>query len=379
MKFIHCIRKEVIKMPMKQIQRIRRQLHQIPELDKQLPKTIAYIKQMLSSLSCTVFQPIPGAVCAYFDFHKTTMLAFRSDMDALPIQEQNAVSYRSTHKGQMHACGHDAHMAILLTFAKHLNAVPDCKHNVLLIFQPAEETTGGAKDIIDTGLFTQYHVDALFALHVMPKQKKGTIASKSGYLMAKSAQITLEIKGRSAHVAHFNEGKDALYAALCFVQRIYEISEQYKKETHLLKFGVCNSGQVCNAISDDTLLKGTLRVFSDESFHYFHERLNELCKQLQKESGCGFRLSLSEGYPALVNNAELFEKSRTLLKEMAILTKADLLTEDFAYYGKVIKSMFFYLGIGDVSPLHSATFDFDDSCLSEGVNTFIQLLDIEIT
>lgn len=364
---------------MKQIQRIRRQLHQIPELDKQLPKTIAYIKQILSSLNCTVFQPIPGAVCAYFDFHKTTTLAFRSDMDALAIQEQNDISYRSTHKGQMHACGHDAHMAILLTFAKHLHAISDCKHNVLLIFQPAEETTGGAKDIVDTGLFSRYHVNALFALHVIPKQKKGLIASKSGYLMAKSAQITLKIKGRSAHVAHFHEGKDALYAALCFVQRIYAISEQYKKEAHLLKFGVCNSGQVCNAISDHTLLKGTLRVYSDDSFHYFHDRLNELCEQLQKESGCEFQLSLSEGYPALVNDNELFEKSKELLKDMNVLTKADLLTEDFAYYGKVVKSMFFYLGIGDVSPLHSDTFDFDDSCLTKGVSTFIQLLDIEIT
>lgn len=363
---------------MEPIQMIRQELHQIPELDKCLPKTIAYIKNKLTGFQCGVFHPTPAAVCAYFDFHKPTTLAYRSDMDALAIQERNTVSYCSKHKGQMHACGHDAHMAILLAFAAYLNEQSDCKHNVLLIFQPAEETTGGAKEIVDTGIFSNYHVSALFGIHVMPKLKKGTIASKSGYFMAKSAQITLEIKGKSAHVAHFYEGKDALACAMCFIQRIYDIADNYKKEAHLLKFGLCNSGHVCNVISDYTLLQGTLRVFSDNSFHYFCEQMDILCKQLEKESGCRLQLSLSQGYPALYNNPELFKKCHTLLPNMSVLTKPNLLTEDFAYYGSVVQSVFFYLGIGDVSSLHSDTFDFDDSCLIKGLGTYIQLLDISI-
>lgn len=372
-KHIHYIGKEV---SMKQIQIIRRKLHQIPELDKCLPKTITFIENKLASFKCTLFHPIQSAVCAYFDFQQSTTIAFRSDMDALPIQERSTVSYCSKHKGQMHACGHDAHMAMLLAFAAYLNKQKDCKHNVLLIFQPAEETTGGAKDIVDTGILSDYHVLALFGIHVMPKLKKGTIASKSGYLMARSAQITLEIKGKSAHIAHFHEGKDALYCAMCFIQRIYDIADNYKKEAHLLKFGLCNSGHVCNAISDYTLLKGTLRVFSDNSFHYLCEQMSILCKQLEKESGCSLQLSLSQGYPSLYNDPDLFKRCQILLPDMSVLSKPNLLTEDFAYYGSVVQTIFFYLGIGDVSPLHSDTFDFDDSCLTKGLSTYIRLLDI---
>lgn len=363
---------------MKQIQTIRRELHQIPELDKQLPKTMAYIENQLAKLHCTIFHPIPSSVCAYFDFQQSSTIAYRSDMDALPIQEQNNVSYRSKHNGQMHACGHDGHMAILIAFAYELNRRKTCRHNVLLLFQPAEETTGGAKDIVDTGLFSKYHISALFGIHLKPELNKGTIASKSGYFMAKSAEVTLAIKGLSAHIAHYAKGKDALYAACCFIQRIYAVSEAYKKADHLLKFGLCKSGRVCNAISDYTLLKGSLRVFDDKTFSYIYSQMQMLCEQLQKTSGCIFHLYLSEGYPALYNDEVLFKKSRALLPDLLVLSKPELLTEDFAYYGKTVKSMFLYLGIGDAPSLHSDTFDFDDSFLTKGVEAYIKLLDITI-
>ena len=122
----------------------RQALHRIPELDRALPKTMEYLQNSLSGLKCRVFSPMEGALCAWFDFGAKTAIAFRSDADALPIQEQTKLPYASCHSGRMHACGHDGHMAILLELARRLNEAENMEHNILLVFQPAEETTGGA-------------------------------------------------------------------------------------------------------------------------------------------------------------------------------------------------------------------------------------------
>ena len=119
----------------------RRALHQIPELDRELPNTVAYLRSALEGLKCRVFSPMPSALCAYFDFGAKEAIAFRSDADALPIEERTKVPYKSRYQGRMHACGHDGHMAILLELARRLSKKESMKYNVLLIFQPAEETT----------------------------------------------------------------------------------------------------------------------------------------------------------------------------------------------------------------------------------------------
>ena len=136
----------------------RRALHRIPELDRDLPETFAYLKGVLSDLNCLLFEPVNGSLCAWFDFGQEDSIAFRADADALPIMEKTGVDYASRHSGCMHACGHDGHMAILLELARRLKEKKHLPHNVLLVFQSAEETTGGAKDICDSGVFTRYHV-----------------------------------------------------------------------------------------------------------------------------------------------------------------------------------------------------------------------------
>ena len=156
----------------------RRALHRIPELDRDLPKTMEYLRSSLSSLKCKVFSPIPSALCAWFDFGAEEAIAFRADADALPITERSSKDYASQHPGRMHACGHDGHMAILLELARRLDKKESLRYNVLLVFQPAEETTGGAKDICKTGIFKKYKVDAIFALHLWPGLEAGIIASR---------------------------------------------------------------------------------------------------------------------------------------------------------------------------------------------------------
>ncbi len=156
----------------------RRALHQIPELDRDLPLTIAYLRSELEGLSCRLFSPIEGALCAWFDFGAETAIAFRADMDALPITETSGAAYASRHPGRMHACGHDGHMAILLELARRLSAKTHLNKNILLVFQPAEEASGGAKPICDTGIFADYHVEAIFGLHLWPGLPKGKIFSR---------------------------------------------------------------------------------------------------------------------------------------------------------------------------------------------------------
>lgn len=356
----------------------RRALHQIPELEKQLPLTSAYIKKALSPLPCQILLPGGDAVCAYFDAGKAETVAFRSDMDALPIEEKGALPFRSQHKKAMHACGHDGHMAILLCLAEyiagHLTELP---HNVLLVFQPAEETTGGAKDICASGVFEAHNVCRIFGLHLWPSLPAGVVATKSGPLMARSSELTVEIAGRSAHIARQDEGIDALYAATELVRRCYEIIEKMEPEQFcLLRFGRMQSGTARNAVSASTRLEGTLRTFSDDLHRALTERILEISHNIEKELGCQISVQLSEGYPPVTNSALLFGQVCEYLGEGAffLLDKPTLITEDFSFYQQRMPGLFFFLGIGGEEPLHSDRFNFDEALLQPGLSLFQKLL-----
>ena len=170
-----------------QIRTDRRQLHRIPELDKSLPQTLTYLKKALEGLNCRVFSPMEGALCAWFDFGRETAIAFRADMDALPISEKTRAEYASLHPGCMHACGHDGHMAMALAAATWVDDVvsdrvpgtsaADLPRNVLVVFQPAEETTGGARLVCESGVFERCGADRIFGFHLWPDLPAGSLAS----------------------------------------------------------------------------------------------------------------------------------------------------------------------------------------------------------
>lgn len=356
----------------------RRALHQIPELDQHLPKTRAYLEQTLRSLPCQILHPYGDAVCAFFDAGKDDCVAFRSDMDALPIQEQNALAFCSQHAGAMHACGHDGHMAILLCFAEwiaqNLSSLP---HNVLLIFQPAEETTGGAKNICDSGIFEQCRTSHIFGLHLWPSLPAGVIASRSGPLMAQSSELTIEISGKSAHIARQEDGIDALDAGVQFVQRAYRMAEEFEPEQfRLLRFGRMQSGTARNAISAHTRLEGTLRTFSSSLHQALAQNLAEIAHSLENETGCQISRHMSEGYPPVHNSPLLFEQVLQYLgqENLLILEKPTLITEDFSFYQQRLPGIFFFLGIGGDQPLHSDHFNFEEQLLEPGLSLFQKLL-----
>ena len=351
----------------------RRALHRIPELDLTLPKTTAYLIENLTALNCTVLTPAEGAVCAFFDFGQSSTIAFRADTDALAVQETTGAPYASTHPGRMHACGHDGHMAILLELARRLNRKETLNTNVLLVFQPGEESVGGAKLICESGVFEQYRVEAIFGLHLWPGLTAGRVFSREKELMSRSCELDVDIFGKSAHIGRSWEGIDAMEAGLEFYRRVTGMEKAMAPEIfRLLKFGHMTSGQVRNAISDHTRLEGSLRAFQDEVFEGMLQSILDTGREIEREFGCTVKVSTSSGYPAILNPADLYHKTKALTG-FEELPEPSLTSEDFSFYQRRIPGMFFFLGLGDVPSLHNSGFDFDETLLLHGADFFEQI------
>ena len=345
----------------------RRALHAIPELDKELPKTLDYLQLKLAFLSCQTFSPAKGSLCAFFDFGADSAIAFRSDADALPVTENTGLPFASRHPGKMHACGHDGHMAMLLELARRLKG-KKLRKNVLLVFQGAEETTGGAQDICRSGIFKKYKVEAIFGMHLWPGLPEGTVASRKKEMLSRSCEVTVDITGTAAHVAKAQEGVDALAAGVEFYTRATALEASLPKDIYrLLKFGKMESGSVRNAVSDRTRLEGSLRTFQDEVFHTMRSGLITVAKELEDETGCSVSVSMNDGYPAVYNDPELYEKVKTIA-HFQDLKDPSMITEDFSWYQRYLPGVFFFLGTGDTAPLHADTFTFNEDVLYKGVD-----------
>ena len=357
----------------------RRDLHGIPELGFDLPKTIQYVQGVLRSLDCEISYPAQSAICAFFDGGKADTLAFRADLDALPVQEATGAPYVSRHLGRMHACGHDGHTALLLAFAGLVQErICSLAHNVLLIFQPAEETTGGARLICESNILERYNTSGIFALHLWPELPKGELWTRPGPVMAKTGIVQVEIEGKSAHVARAAEGADALRAGVDFLSRAYNMAETLLpiSEERLLKFGLMQSGATENALSEHTYIRGTMRAFSSDMHASMHVGLLEIAASIESESGCRVRISLSEGYPPVINDAELYTRVMAHLgaKGPKLLSAPFLTGEDFSFYQQRVPGLFFFLGTGGSEPLHASTFDFDEGGLLNGLSLYERLL-----
>ena len=351
----------------------RRALHRIPELDRHLPKTMAYLKNALKNLKCQVFSPVESSLCAFFDFGAENAIAFRSDADALPIQECSGVEYASEHPGRMHACGHDGHMAMLLELARRLDAKKSLSHNVLLVFQCAEETDGGARDICRTGVFTTYRVQAIFGLHLWPGLPEGEIASRKNEMLARSCEVNVDIYGKSAHIARAHEGIDAMAAGVEFYRQMMEREAKLPENIfRLVKFGIFNSGTVGNALSAHTHMEGSIRAFQDEIFLSPREGAVSIAKDIEKRFGCTVQIGLTDGYPAVMNPEGLYDRVRKIV-DFTELDKPFMIAEDFSWYQRCLPGMFFFLGAGDAPALHASNFNFNEEILLKGADFFEKL------
>lgn len=345
----------------------RRALHRIPELDDRLPETCAFVRSALARFGLEPFSPIPSGVCAYLDAGKEETAAFRADMDALPVQEAAGPAYASQNPGAMHACGHDGHTAMVLALAEYAAARRrELPRNVLFLFQPAEETTGGAERLCDTGVLEDRRVSRVFGMHLWPGLDPGRVYCRPGPMMARSNEVTVTLTGRSVHIGRAAEGIDALTAGAEYLLRACAMAGALPgEEPVVLRFGKMVSGTVRNAVSGRTVLEGSLRTFRDETQALCRRELERIGREIAGETGCGAEVYLSPGYPAVWNHEGLYETVRAALGEHAPLPLAApaLTAEDFSFYQRRVPGLFFLLGAGDAPELHSPEFRFDDEAV----------------
>lgn len=359
----------------------RRELHKIPELDFELPKTVAYVTSLLDEMGLTYKTGVgkSGIVVDIEGKNKDITIALRADMDALPILECGNKEYSSTISGHMHACGHDVHTAILLGVAKTISENRDSLPcNVRLLFQPAEETTGGALPMIEDGCLEG--VDAIFGLHVDPTIECGVIGIKYGAYCASSTDVIIEVEGKSCHGAYPSQGIDAIVATCGIVTNLQSVISRNidSRDSAVLSFGKIIGGEKENIVAQNVRVSGTLRTLSPEIKNKVKERVKEMVEFTAKGYGATGKVTYKDSYTALINHDEYIdivkENGKELLGDSGIYVKtlANMGVEDFAYFVEKVPGAFFNLGVGNkkkgiTAPLHNDKFDIDEDSLKIGV------------
>lgn len=365
-----------------ELKEIRRELHKIPEAGLQEYQTSAYIREKLQSFGVERIETwLETAVAAIFGEGGET-IAFRADMDGLPVQE-TPKEYASRHPGWMHACGHDGHTAILLGFAKYLCDHPEAyaHRRVVLIFQPAEEGPGGAKLLIDAGLLQKYEIKKIIGCHIFPQVPQGKIACRKGAMMARNGEVDLYIRGTSAHGAQPHLGNDAVLAAGAVITAIHTILSRNVSplDSGVLTFGSIHGGEACNIIAREVKLEGTMRAFSDAAYETMEKRVHEVVQGVAAGYGCQGEAVFRHMYRVVDNDPGLVQALEEVCGDAYEETPPYMLAEDFSLYQTQIPGMFFFLGSGNAekgftASLHSAEFDFDEAILATGAETYAKLL-----
>ena len=362
---------------------IRRQIHKNPELSFEEYETAKVISDFLMSWEIEHETIAETGVVALIKGRnpEKKKIALRADIDALPIQESNNVSYCSLNAGVMHACGHDAHAAMLLGAAKVLNQLRDeFEGTIKLIFQPGEEKLpGGASIMIENGVLED--VDVIIAQHVYPDLPCGEVGFHAGEFMASCDEINITISGKGGHAAKINERSNTTVAAAKILCAISELSSEFNKEERenpiIIAFGSFIADGTYNVIPDKVSLKGTMRTFDENDRKMVKDKIKQICEEVAASFGVQAELFIEEGYPVLINDVNLTESlmsgAKSFMGEEKVKAIPQLMTaEDFAWYSHKTKACMFRIGTsnvekGIVSKQHTPTFDIDEDSLEIGV------------
>ncbi|WP_209700815.1 M20 metallopeptidase family protein [Clostridium algifaecis] len=360
---------------------IRRDIHMHPELDYDLSRTQEKIKKFLKNEGIEYVESAGSGICAIIRGNGEKTIGLRADMDALPIQDMKKCDYASKVKGKMHACGHDAHTTILLGAAKILNSIKDqLKGNVKLFFEPAEETTGGAKVMIKEGVLENPHVDRVIGLHVEEGIETGKIGVRYGVVNAASNPFTIKIKGMGAHGARPNTGIDPVLMSSYVIVALQEIISRELPPTDagVLTIGSIHGGTAQNIIPDEVTISGIIRTMKTEHREYVKKRLREITEGIVKSMRGSCTIDIEESYPCLYNDAaaikDVVSAASLIIEQNNIITleSPSMGVESFAYFSMERPSAFYYLGSGNKSkgtdhPAHGNLFDVDEDCIPIGV------------
>ncbi len=362
---------------------MRRHLHQNPELSYEEVNTAAFVQAELSKLGVQFKKDVGGlgvvGLIAGKNPTKKTV-ALRADMDALPIQEVNEVSYKSTVPGVMHACGHDAHTSSLLGAAMILNDLKDeFEGTIKLIFQPAEERLpGGASLMIKDGVLENPKPNAVIGQHVMPFLPAGTVGFRSGLYMASADEITMTVRGKGGHGAMPHLNVDTVLITAHIIVALQQIVSRHANPTipSVLSFGKVNAEGAFNILPNEVVVLGTFRTLDEKWRKEAHTKMTKIAEGIAESMGANCDFSINVGYPFLTNNPEITEKAKTaavdyLGSHKVVDLDIWMAAEDFAYYSQVAPSCFYRLGTrneerGIISSVHTPTFDIDETALETG-------------
>ena len=375
---------------------IRRDIHAHPELCFEEVRTADVVAAKLTEWGIPIHRGmgktgVVGIVHGRDGGACGRAVGLRADMDALPMQEFNTFAHASKHQGKMHACGHDGHTAMLLAAAKHLSQHRDFDGTVYLIFQPAEEGGGGAREMIEDGLFSQFPMDAVFGMHNWPGNAVGTFAVSAGPVMASSNEFKITIRGKGSHAALPHNGIDPVPIACQMVQGFQTIITRNKKpvDAGVISVTMIHAGEATNVVPDSCELQGTVRTFTIEVLDLIETRMKQIAESICAAFDAQCEFEFVRNYPPTVNTAPEAEFARSVMQAIVgeanvILQEPTMGAEDFSYMLQVKPGAYVFIANGDGAhremghgggpcTLHNPSYDFNDDLIPLGGTYWVEL------
>ncbi|MGJ7923131.1 N-acetyldiaminopimelate deacetylase [Neobacillus sp. LXY-4] len=361
---------------------IRRDLHQIPELGFQEFKTQGYLLNYLHGLPqdrLEIRTWETGLVVKIQGRAPSQTIAYRTDIDGLPITEETDLEFKSQHLGNMHACGHDFHMSIALGVLTYFVENPIDDH-LVFIFQPAEEGPGGAEPMLNSDCLSGWHPDLIFALHIAPEYPVGTIAIKPGLLFANTSELFIDLKGKGGHAAYPHHTNDMVVAACSLVTQLQTIVARNVDplDSAVITIGKIAGGTVQNIIAETARLEGTIRTLSEESMVKVKERVQAVVNGISTGFQCEADIDFGAMYHQVYNQHELTEEFMEYMEKHSDLTvvecKEAMTGEDFGYMLKEIPGFMFWLGVESDFGLHHSRLLPNEAAIEKGINGIIKYI-----
>ncbi|MBW4693152.1 MAG: amidohydrolase [Lyngbya sp. HA4199-MV5] len=368
----------------------RRHLHQKPELGFREQLTSAFIAQKLKEWGIKHQTEIAqtGIVAIIQGDRPGAVLGIRADMDALPIQEENDVPYKSQHDGMMHACGHDGHVTIALGTAYYLSQHQDFAGTVKIIFQPAEEGPGGAKPMIEAGALKNPDVDAIIGLHLWNNLPLGTVGVRSGALMAAVELFNCTIFGKGGHGAIPQQTIDSIVVASQVVTALQTIVARNidPLESAVVTVGQLNAGTAHNVIAATAQMSGTVRYFNPHFDGYFKQRIEQVVSGICQSHGAIYKLEYESLYPPVINDERMASLVRSIAETViespiGVVPQCQTMGgEDMSFFLQEVPGCYFFLGAANADkdlayPHHHPRFNFDETALGMGVEIFVRCVE----
>jgi hippurate hydrolase len=377
------------------IARIRKDIHAHPELRFEEHRTADLVAQQLTAWGIPIHRGLGGTGVVGIIKNGTSdrALGLRADMDALPILEKNTFEHASRHHGKMHACGHDGHTAMLLGAAQHLAQYRHFDGTVYLIFQPAEEGGGGAREMIRDGLFEQFPMQAVFGMHNWPGMAAGTFAVSPGPVMASSNEFKVTIQGKGGHAALPHTTLDPVPVACQMVQAFQTIITRNKKpiDAGVISVTMIHAGEATNVVPDRCELQGTVRTFTLEVLDMIEARMRQIAEHTCAAQGLTCTFEFLRNYPPTINAAAEAEFAKEVMTDLVgldqvLVQEPTMGAEDFAYMLQAKPGAYCFIGNGDgdhrsvghgAGPctLHNPSFDFNDALLPLGASYWVRLVE----